>query len=157
MCLNPLLCYSAVRWKSVISRWVKIYKSAVGKWEKKNHGRQKKGRWEEGQGGKKEAHGEPLREINTIHQPHEGKFRPSLFHESLRKVDGRRFVAPLQSLWRETRYLLHTRISKCCFFFFFFFLPGCSSTCCPPFISFLGLPSEVFVSRPLLPTISLEH
>lgn len=35
MCLNLLLCYSAVRWKSVISRRVKIYKSTVGKWEKK--------------------------------------------------------------------------------------------------------------------------
>lgn len=35
MCLNLLLCYSAVRWKSVISRRVKIYKSTVGKREKK--------------------------------------------------------------------------------------------------------------------------
>lgn len=35
MRLNLLLCYSAVRWKSVISRRVKIYKSTVGKREKK--------------------------------------------------------------------------------------------------------------------------
>lgn len=150
MCLNLLLCYSAVRWKSVISRRVKIYKSTVGKWEKKNVGDRRR------EGERKVREGRRRREINTIHRPREGKFRPSPFHESLRKVDDRRFKAPLQSLWRETRYLLHARISKCRFFFFFF-LPGCSSTCCPPFISCLSLPSEVFVSRPLLPTISLEH
>lgn len=114
MCLNLLLCYSAVRWKSVISRRVKIYKSTVGKREKKNVGDRRR------EGERKVREGRRRREINTIHRPREGKFRPSLFHESLRKVDDRRFKAPLQSLWRETRYLLHTRISKCRFFFFFF-------------------------------------